>query len=406
MESNGKKIGILTHCIADNYGANLQALSTGAYLSNHGFSPVFFNWNPYPHNSNSIQVKLHETFLERMGFTVSQPCKTEADFLSVIDENELEYIIVGSDCVLTHKPKGFSYCLSRKGIERIIISEDYQFPNPFWLPFLDKRDGIKTAMISGSCGCSDLINASSTDRPEMNRMLSRFSYISVRDNYTRKSLVPILGKEKAYSIPITPDPVFYFNKNFTNLPSREEIMAKYKLSDKYVVLSFYDSYRPSMKWLQELKKSLNSEGLIMLELPMPQNVEHTEADINVQLPLDTLDWYCLIKYSYGYVGNNMHPIIVAMHNAVPFFSINHHGKYYFPRYIQSVKHTKEYELLKRFNMLKYHIAQNMLFTTCPREIVNTLIKFDKEHCRKCADILQSEYEIMMTNILEKFHETY
>ena len=57
-------------------------------------------------------------------------------------------------------------------------------------------------------------------------------------------------------------------------------------------------------------------------------------------------------------------------------------------------------------MLKYHIAQNMLFTTCPREIVNTLIKFDKEHCRKCADILQSEYEIMMTNILEKFHETY
>lgn len=399
MNDVNEYIGVLTHCIADNYGANLQALSTASYLKKRGFIPVFFNWNPYQHNSNIVQVKLHETFLIRMGYIVTNPCVEDDDFLKIIEDYHIKSVIVGSDCVLTYKPQGFPYCLSKKGITRVEISKDYQFPNPFWLPFLYRLNDIKIAMMSASCGCSELQKAKGYVRDEMNKLLKRFNYITVRDEYTKKSLIPILGNEFTESIPVTPDPVFAFNNNVESLPNKDTILSKYGIGEKYVVIGFYDSYRPKKKWVLDIKYLLHQYDYQLVELPMPQNACHSECDITVNLPLDSIDWYSIIKYSSGYIGNNMHPIIVAMHNAIPFFSINHHGKYYLPRYVQSVKHTKEYELLDRFKMLNYHIAQNLLFSISTKEIIHRLLNFDKEYCRKCALILNKEYEEMMSKII-------
>lgn len=42
-------------------------------------------------------------------------------------------------------------------------------------------------------------------------------------------------------------------------------------------------------------------------------------DFSITTPLPPLDWYALIKYAKGYIGENMHPIVVALHNAVPCF---------------------------------------------------------------------------------------
>lgn len=394
-----KNIGILTHCVADNYGANLQALSTAAYLKNVGYNPVFIRWEPYPSNNNNEQVRLHATFLERQGFEVTSSCENDKDFVNCIINNGLDFIIVGSDCVFTYSSPIFPYALSRRGFVKKKKLEDWEFPNPFWLPFLSQIPNARAVIMSGSCGASDLRRARGKVRKGMRDCLAKFSYVSVRDNYTKESLAGIVGVEKAKSFPLTPDPVFSFNTNVKLQPTRDEILQKFGLPDKYVVIGFYNNHMPTNTWLGNLKESLNQRGLSLVNLPMPQGGKEFKCDINIPLPLDSLDWYCLIKYSCGYVGNNMHPIIVAMHNGVPFYSVNAHGKYYLRGSIQSVRNTKEYELLDRFNMLKYHTAFKNIERVDTEKVVDLLMAFDRNYCLSCAKVLQEEYNEMMTGII-------
>ena len=394
-----KNIGVLTHCIADNYGANLQAISTAYYLRNNGYNPIFFKWDPYPVNHNNEQLRLHVTFLERHGFIVTDNCEKDEDFLRCIKEYNIDFVIEGSDCVLSYSKPLFPYALSRRGFVKKKILKDWVFPNPFWMPYLKKTPKLRAVIMSGSCGASDLRRATGETRVQMRECLNSYSLITVRDNYTKKSLNKILGEQKAKELTITPDPVFAFNQNLKDQPTKEEIINKFKLPEKYVVMGFYSNHRPSNSWLSNLKKSLNNRGISLVNLPMPQGGKEIKCDINIQLPLDSLDWYCLIKYSNGYIGNNMHPIIVSMHNGVPFYSVNAHGKYYLRGKIQSVKHTKEYELLNRFNLLQYHTAFRHIEKVSTEKVVELLLSFDKSYCLSCARVLNEEYNRMMTSIL-------
>lgn len=398
-----KNIGVLTHCIADNYGANLQALSTAAYLRNHGFNPVFFRWDPYPVNRNNEQLKLHVTFLERHGYEVTENCETDDDFLRCIKKYNIDFVIEGSDCVLSYSKPIIPFELSRRGIVRKKFLKDWIFPNPFWMPYLRKTPGLRAVIMSGSCGCSDLGRAKGETRSHMRECLDSYSLITLRDNYTKKSLYRIIG-EKANQLTITPDPVFAFNNNQVDQPSKDEILSKYSLPEKYVVMGFYENHMPSDTWLSKMKKSLNDRGYKLVNLPMPQGGKEFECDINIPLPLDSIDWYCLIKYSKGYIGNNMHPIIVAMHNSVPFYSINAHGKFFLRGAIQIVKNTKEYELLDRFSLLQYHTAYKKIKCVKPDKVVDSLLSFDKSYCASCAKVLFEEYMTMMGEILKLISE--
>ena len=393
-----KNIGVLTHCIADNYGANLQALSTAFFLKNNGFNPVFFKWDPYLTNQNIEQLKLHVTFLERHGFEVTENCEKDDDFIHCIEKYNIDFVIEGSDCVLSYSKPIIPFALTRKGIVRKKILKDWAFPNPFWMPYLGKTPGLRAVIMSGSCGCSDLGRASGNIKEQMKECLNNYSMLTVRDDYTKQSLFRILGN-KAEELKITPDPVFAFNQNKRDQPSKEETLKKFNLPEKYVVIGFYENYMPSNTWLCDLKKSLNKRGIKLVNLPMPQGGKEFKCDINIHLPLDSLDWYCIIKYSAGYVGNNMHPIIVAMHNSVPFYSIDAHGKYYLRGVIQKVNNTKEYELLNRFNLLKYHTAFKHIEKVSPEKVVNLLLTFDKSYCKSCAQVLLDEYTNMMDEIL-------
>lgn len=393
-------IGVLTHSIADNYGANLQALSTAYYLRNMGYNPIFFKWDPYPSNKHSEQLKLHHTFLQNHGFELTNNCLSDEDYIQAIEQYNINFIIVGSDCVFTHSHNIFPYRLSKSGFVKIQTLPDWVFPNPFWLPFFDKLQNLRAVIMSGSCGCSDLDKASRKVSRRMEKYLKNFSYISVRDEYTRESLSHILGYEKSSKLPITPDPVFAFNQNVKDITTRDVILKKYNLPGKYIVMAYYKSGMPSKKWLQELKNQFNNLGYKIVNLTMPQGTEPYPYDINIDLPLDSIDWYNLIKYSNGYIGNNMHPIIVSIHNNVPFYSINEHGKFYFRRLIQSVKHTKEYELLKRFDLLTYHTAINRIHAVKPKSIVDSVLNFDKIKCKKAAEVLEKEYFAMMNDIIK------
>ena len=70
------------------------------------------------------------------------------------------------------------------------------------------------------------------------------------------------------------------------------------------------------EWMDGLKAKAAEAGLTCVALPMPTGVDFKHTfDYEIPTPLSPLDWYALIKYASAYIGENMHPVVVALHNA-------------------------------------------------------------------------------------------
>lgn len=396
-------IGIVTHCEAINYGANLQALSTAYYLKRKGHIPIFLNWNEYvnetvsKYNLKPEQYNMHINFLRDFGLIVSKSCKTDDDFISEINKYSINIILVGSDAVLTVSSILDRLMINRKGISLKKVSSNYKFPNPFWIPYFDKiTTNVKIKFLSPSCQSCRLNWLSIRKKKSMRNCLENFSVLNARDSYTAKMMRKILHTNK--TIPITPDPVFAFNQNVTDLLNinRTDFLKRFNIDNDYICISFYG--KPDNKWLIELKKAINQRGLSLVLLPMPQGSDISEVDIKIPLPLNSIDWYFLIKYSKGYIGHNMHPIIVSIHNAIPFFSIDQHGKNLFSKFDKS---SKIYDLLSRVNLLNYRISAKNILDIHPETIVDKLEKFDKAKLFEISEKLCNSYNQMMESLLQE-----
>lgn len=387
--------------MANNYGANLQAYSTACYLRKKGYGVVFICWNDYmSNNTPAVQVDIHRTFLLRQGFAVTSPCYTDADFVKAIDDNGICNIIVGSDCVLTYQSRLFPFHISRKGIQRIDKSSDYDFPNPFWLSYIRGRKDIGKFLMSASCGGAGTGYIRNSVKQSMRNLLSQYDYVSVRDGFTRDFVRGLLPAST--EIHVTPDPVFGFNANVDNVPGRREIHDRFHLPERYIVVSFYSFYWPQQEWADRLMKAAHADGLACVSLPMPQGGCNSRFDIDVELPLDPMEWYAIIKYSCGYVGNNMHPIIVAMHNNVPFFSYNIHGKSILGGRIQFIKTSKEYDLLHKCGLDEYLAPQPYIKYIAPERVVQKLLSFNHDRCAVAITRLAQDYAEMMDSIIGLF----
>lgn len=394
-------IGILTHCIANNFGANLQALSTACYLRNHGYNPIFFFWDAYlkkrSTNMDPEQLDMHRSFLCRHGFEITRPCTSDDDFISVIQEYEIHNIIVGSDAVFTVSSWIDRLKISKKGISLKPITEDKMFPNPFWVPFSDRLDNCNFFYLSPSCQSTNYKFLSRDTISKMRTQIGKFGYLSARDNSTREMIRYIMGYD--IEVPLTPDPVWGFTHNVETIPSKDAIFKKYNIKKDYILVSYYSKTAMPIQWHNRLRKLANDKGFEVYSLPMPQG--HFVSNLpQIQLPIDSLDWYALIKYSIGYIGNNMHPIIVAMHNIVPFFSIDQHGKSFWRFHFE--KTSKVYDLLSRFGMMKYRKSFYNSDNIPPESVFQTLLSFDHEKCKEISKKMEEDYCDMMTDICKMF----
>lgn len=132
---------------------------------------------------------------------------------------------------------------------------------------------------------------------------------------------------------------------------------------------------------------------------MPQGGRNSHFDKDIDLPLNPLDWYSIIKYSKGYIGHNMHPVIVSLHNNVPFFSYSIHGRSFLHGRIQLLKTSKEYDLLSRFGLQDNLVSQPHFKFISPKTVVERVLSFDFEKCRRASATLQEEYNHVMSDIL-------
>lgn len=405
------KIGLLAYHAVCNFGAMLQLLSTYMFLKNHGHEPVIINWvakdleNYYAQNTPISQIE-NQLKLRLQLWKETALCRTIKDVANIISNEQIDAVIIGSDAVAQHHPLFERIVFPCRNIIAInSVTSDVVFPNPFWgiwTDYLDKP--VPVALMSAASQDSKYKYISKKLRKQMKERIMAFSYVSVRDVDTQKMFSFITEGQCCPSV--TPDPVFAFNQNAASLvPSKEELMKKYDLSDKYMLISFKNEKRcnVSQTWLNKFQDIAKHHGIQCVSLPFSTSRSASELDKEIDLPLNPIDWYALLKHSWGYIGNNMHPIVVCIHNSVPFFSFDNYGTQHANGLFCDSSTSKIRHILKVAKLLDCRIASNSLFrrTPSPNHVFNKLQTFDKAKCKNFAQGYLNKYNEMMTIILER-----
>ena len=110
-----------------------------------------------------------------------------------------------------------------------------------------------------------------------------------------------------------------------------------------------------------------------------------------------MDWYNFIKESEAYVGELMHPILVSLHNSVPFFAFDTYG--FKKGNSLDEESSKTYQIIMRFGFLNnyYHKFKYRVLPK-PQFVFNKIMNFDKEQCAIKAKECYHEYVDMMDKI--------
>lgn len=389
-----KKVGLLTYHSVSNFGANLQALSTVSYLRNRGYYVVVINWMPddleeyYVKSVPDMQREEHVAFVNEY-LPVTRLCRTSQDVEEVISEEKLLTILIGSDAVFSYKPILRRLHLSRKTIiSYSSVTSDHAYPNPFWGDF-KKNDELKLVSLSASAQFLDIDRCLFFERKHLVSSLEKFNYISVRDTWTKQIVEKLTGRQ-AY---LTPDPVWAFNQNCPlDIQDFERLRSKYQLAHKYAILSFCKLLYPD-SWYKDLYSELHDQGFQVVNLAMPEGCINIESDVVIDIPLNPLDWYAIIQNSSAYIGQRMHPMIVAFHNSVPFYIFDH---YLFKK--DKPTSSKIYDILERSDHLSQYSQVNSTSMVTPDDVVESILNFDKLKARQYADKYLTAYNDMMEDI--------
>lgn len=400
-------IGILTFYRVANFGANLQALSTYKYLLNHGHQPVMLNYYDrqwYAQFEKDIalceQYQKHISFISEYLPSQSEICYSADDINREITRLGIEAIIVGSDAVMQHHPlitrinrgKRKPFYISPIGCDRL-------FPNPLW--GVGVAPDVKMALMSGSSQNSKYRMFTHSTRQAMRDALGRFTYLGVRDNWTLKMFMEGIGIK---NVNLTPDPVFAFNYNVEDLiPTTEDIRTLFSLPEKYVLVSLHGQ-DITYEQLVELKTEFAKKGYTCIALPMPTGIRFKHPfDIEIPTPLSPIHWYALIKYADGYVGSNMHPIVVSLHNAVPCFSIDNWGTRNWLGKATDDGSSKVGDIMNICGVGENRVSIGIKGCKIDsKTIVDSIEKFPKHKVENSASTLYDNYQNMMSNILKSF----
>lgn len=402
------KIGILTYHCVPNFGAQLQTLSTLGYMRKNSIEPILLHWYPddleeyylkrVPEEQNFLQMKFAEKEMP-----LTRRISSYEDFCQIISELDIDGIFAGSDALFDYTPYKNTYNYSFRKLKKIPIriTSNHLLPNPFWgsyIGHLKKKIPVCGFSISSQNMPYNLLTKNEKD--ELGRLLNQYTYLSTRDEWTCNMVKFVTGKN---NIDITPDPVFSFNNNTDYYISKDELCSKYEIPENYILISFLS---PLIKddFVNEIIQLIEKKtGFECISFPMPDKLRKFNTKYAINLPLSPLDWYFLIKYSQGYIGERMHPIIVSLHNQVPFFCFDQYGaqKCIIPRlWYKTIKESsKIYDILDKANLLSNLVFLSDLDKISPEYVVDNYLKFDKILCKKFAEQKQKEYEIGMNKVL-------
>lgn len=395
-------VGILTYHFVSNFGANLQTLSTYKYIENAGHTPIIINWIPedletyYDENVSQQQNNAHRLFAQKNYRNITNICRTTQDIARVIDDNEIDLVIIGSDAVFTYIPPLARIHICRRGLVYCKPFVDSDYPNPFWGDFIKLTSRkVKVAIMSASAQNTKyrMILGRKLKR-EFSDSIDLFSYISVRDVWTQEMLSYLT---RGRVLPkITPDPVFAFQFN-VNPQKSQYVKHNLNISSPYVLVSLTTDYL-NTEWLQELEMVFAESGILLIGLPQTNKPFKSILKHNIHFPLDPLDWYNIISESSGYIGELMHPVLVSLHNSVPVYAFDKYGFKKNRKFDE--KSSKTYQIMKRFDLChNYYNKLTLKDFPTPTDVASAILSFNRDKCRHFADLMLDQYKEMMKEIL-------
>ena len=401
------KVGILTYHNAINFGANLQAVSTYNYFKSNGYEPIFINYCPSDFRNSysqfpARQIEEHNKFMS--SYCHTDLCSDAKSVGEMLLKLNIRNVVIGSDAVAQHHPFSSQIVFpSRKIISRSKPTSDRMFPNPFWGQLLDYAPNTNVCLMSVSSQQSMFNRFSKHLMDDMMNYISKFSYISVRDEWTKRMYSRI---SKGLIIPlITPDPVFGFNYNCEDIiASKEEILTKFNLNKKYILLGLRNGRFTSSDWSLKFEHECQKKGYECVGLPFPYGFNSlNQVGRKVNLPLSPVDWYALIKYSSGYVGHNMHTIVSALHNSIPCFSFDQYGNRFLMQWCDDSS-SKIFDILNIAGFPTHRAVSATVISQIPSPeyVLEKILSFDVDHCKKFAADYYQRYLLMMKDIENTF----
>ena len=282
------------------------------------------------------------------------------------------------------------------------VSSNHDLPNPFWGSFNDYvHKKIPYCGFSISSQNMPFFKLSSSERKELSRLLNNFTLITARDEWTKKMVELVSGRK---DVTITPDPVFAFNYNTDTFLEKDELLNKYKLPENYILISFCQNVLPDSFINKIISVIEDKTGVNCVSFPMPRRLKRYNTKVAIDLPLPTLDWYYLIKYSQGYIGELMHPIIVSLHNSVPFFCFDQYGTFktvipkLWRRFVP--ESSKIYDILKRADLLDNMCSYNNMGAVTPQIVTERFLAFNREKCKAFSLQQYNRYTDGMQRVME------
>lgn len=410
------KIGLLTFLDVANFGANLQAASTYNYLKNHGYQVEAINYQSYKssienrlrvykrnlcHQDMPVQNKAHQIFVSQEIDCQSPLLHTSSQVARYIRDGGFDGIIIGSDAVAQHWPW---LSTIRAGTHRPFWIEPLQrerrFPNPFWGEGFAKE--VPTAMMSVSSQNSKYKKFSKYTLKAMSEHLKRMRYISVRDEWTRQMM---LEANTDLNITVTPDPVFALNQNLgQKIPSEQYIRKKFRLPEQFVLIGLRSQVL-SFEELTRLNDLMWKQGKSCVAFSIDGRYSYRHPfKYEIPLPLMPLEWFALIKYSSGYIGSNMHPMVSALTNAVPCFSLDNWGMVdFWGHKTRQSASSKVFDVLSQYGLTDYRAEiDNGRCHVAPERIVAMLHDFPVEDVRRVSVQRLDRYNQMMQDIIQSF----
>ncbi len=412
------KIAFLTFLDVANFGANLQTTSTYNYLKNQGHEVVAINYSSLKivfenklrkiirrlrHQPMPVQDVAHHEYLLSQLDHISPELHTNRQVAKYILSNKFDGVIIGSDAVAQHWPVGSTWTIGsfkHRPFWFEPLQQERRFPNPFW--GVGFADVIPTALLSVSSQNSKYQEFGKKTLSRMAKQLRLMKYLSVRDEWTRQMM---LHADTTLKVELTPDPVFAFNQNLgSKIPTESEIRTKFNLPQKYVLIGL-KSQVYSVEELSKLNELFKKQGkeCVAFSIDGVFNYKHPFA-YQLPLPMSPLDWFALIKYASAYIGSNMHPIVSALTNATPCFSIDNWGTVdFWGRKTKEAASSKVFDVLTQYGIPQYRTEINQgICDKSVEDIVHLLGSFPINSVKEISKQRTSMYNSLISHILNSF----
>ena len=240
-----------------------------------------------------------------------------------INDQDYDLLITGSDEVwkISSGDRGrlFSSLLPNR-----------PFPN---LYFLDPRISAMKTAYAASANSVDLNILKEHQRETLERYLSDYDYISVRDNHT-EDLLNNLGIGSVHRVP---DPTL-----LVDLPMGDAvpILKNNGIDLDKPILGFHGPRNPVFKKICEKYRERGYQIVTSTNSPY--------ADVELEGKVDPFEYYAVYDHYDMVVTSSLHSTIFSLKNGTPFVTIDVDDAY-------ATLESKTHSLLQDFSLLNRHI---------------------------------------------------